>query len=51
MSVIKVQGLSKSFGALKAVDQLSFEVEAGQVYGFLGQNGSGKSTTIECCFP
>jgi ABC-type multidrug transport system ATPase subunit len=46
MSVIKVQGLSKSFGALKAVDQLSFEVEAGQVYGFLGQNGSGKSTTI-----
>jgi ABC-type multidrug transport system ATPase subunit len=46
MSVIKVQGLSKHFGALKAVDQLSFEVEAGQVYGFLGQNGSGKSTTI-----
>ena len=46
MSVIKVQALSKTFGALKAVDQLSFEVEAGQVYGFLGQNGSGKSTTI-----
>jgi ABC-type multidrug transport system ATPase subunit len=46
MSVIKVQGLSKNFGAIKAVDQLSFEVEAGQVYGFLGQNGSGKSTTI-----
>ena len=46
MSVIKVKALSKSFGALKAVDQLSFEVEAGQVYGFLGQNGSGKSTTI-----
>jgi ABC-type multidrug transport system ATPase subunit len=46
MSVIKVQALSKNFGALKAVDQLSFEVAAGQVYGFLGQNGSGKSTTI-----
>ncbi len=46
MSVIKVQSLSKNFGTLKAVDQLSFEVEAGQVYGFLGQNGSGKSTTI-----
>jgi len=46
MSVIKVQALSKNFSALKAVDQLSFEVEAGQVYGFLGQNGSGKSTTI-----
>jgi len=46
MSVIKVQGLSKNFGVIKAVDQLSFEVAAGQVYGFLGQNGSGKSTTI-----
>ena len=46
MSVIKVQGLRKKFGAIQAVDQLSFEVEAGQVYGFLGQNGSGKSTTI-----
>jgi ABC-type multidrug transport system ATPase subunit len=46
MSVIKVQALSKNFGDLKAVDQLSFEVAAGQVYGFLGQNGSGKSTTI-----
>ena len=46
MSVIKVQSLSKNFGALKAVDELSFEVKAGQVYGFLGQNGSGKSTTI-----
>jgi ABC-type multidrug transport system ATPase subunit len=46
MSVIKVQSLSKNFGSLKAVDQLSFEVKAGQVYGFLGQNGSGKSTTI-----
>jgi ABC-type multidrug transport system ATPase subunit len=46
MSVIKVQALSKNFGAIKAVDQLSFEVAAGQVYGFLGQNGSGKSTTI-----
>ena len=46
MSVIKVQALSKNFGAIKAVDQLSFEVAAGQVYGFLGQNGSGKSTNI-----
>jgi ABC-type multidrug transport system ATPase subunit len=46
MSVIKVQNISKHFGSLKAVDDLSFEVKTGQVFGFLGQNGSGKSTTI-----
>jgi ABC-type multidrug transport system ATPase subunit len=46
MSVIKVQNISKHFDSLKAVDDLSFEVQAGQVFGFLGQNGSGKSTTI-----
>ena len=46
MAVIKVDNISKHFGALKAVDDLSFEVQAGLVFGFLGQNGSGKSTTI-----
>ena len=46
MAVIKVENISKHFGTLKAVDELSFEVQAGQVFGFLGQNGSGKSTTI-----
>jgi ABC-2 type transport system ATP-binding protein len=47
---IEINRLSKSFGrgkkAFKAVDQLSFQVEAGTVYGFLGANGAGKSTTI-----
>jgi ABC-type multidrug transport system ATPase subunit len=46
MSVIQVNNVSKHFGSIKAVDGLSFEVQAGQVFGFLGQNGSGKSTTI-----
>ncbi len=44
--VIRVKDLSKHFGDLKAVNNLSFSVGQGQVYGFLGQNGAGKSTTI-----
>ena len=45
-SIIKVNNLSKQFKEIKAVDDLSFTVEEGDVYGFLGQNGAGKSTTI-----
>lgn len=45
-SIIEVKHLSKTFKDVKAVDDLSFTVDAGQVYGFLGQNGAGKSTTI-----
>lgn len=45
-TIIRVKNLSKRFGELQAVDQLSFTVSAGEVYGFLGQNGAGKSTTI-----
>lgn len=44
--IIKVTSLSKQFKNIKAVDSLSFTVEEGDVYGFLGQNGAGKSTTI-----
>jgi ABC-2 type transport system ATP-binding protein len=44
--IIEVKNLSKTFRDLKAVDDLSFSVSSGKVYGFLGQNGAGKSTTI-----
>ena len=44
--IIKVTDLSKNFNKLQAVNQLSFSVNQGDVYGFLGQNGAGKSTTI-----
>jgi len=44
--IIQVTSLTKSFGTFKAVDDLSFTVNEGDVYGFLGQNGAGKSTTI-----
>ena len=45
-SIIKVTNLSKQFKDTRAVDDLSFTVNEGDVYGFLGQNGAGKSTTI-----
>lgn len=44
--MIEVRGLSKRFGNIVAVDQLSFDVRPGTVTGFLGPNGSGKSTTM-----
>ena len=44
--MIKVQNLAKLFGAKRAVDDISFSVERGEVLGFLGPNGAGKSTTM-----
>jgi ABC-type multidrug transport system ATPase subunit len=45
-AIISVQHLTKDFKDTRAVDDLSFSVNKGDVYGFLGQNGAGKSTTI-----
>ncbi|MGI9022954.1 MAG: ABC transporter ATP-binding protein [Acidimicrobiales bacterium] len=45
-AVISLRGLAKRFGPVVAVDDLSFEVEAGTVTGFLGPNGAGKTTTL-----
>jgi len=46
MAVIEVDSLSKRYGDLTAVDDVSFDVAAGEVFGFLGPNGAGKTTTI-----
>lgn len=46
--VIKVEGLTKSYGSLLALKDLSFSVMRGTAFGLLGANGAGKSTTIEC---
>jgi len=50
MNVIEVKNFKKYFGKTKAVDDISFTVEKGGIFGYLGPNGSGKTTTIPCCF-
>jgi len=46
MAIIQAHGLTKRFGSVRAVDDLSFSVERGSVTGFLGPNGAGKTTTL-----
>src|SRR5579859_2420483 len=46
MNVIEVNKLSKHFGPFKAVDEISFTVSRGEIFGFLGANGAGKTTAM-----
>ena len=48
MPVIEVERLHKEYGRVTAVDEVSFTVERGEIFGILGPNGAGKTTTVEC---
>ncbi len=47
--MLKIEGLTKSYGDKKAVDGLSLHIQAGEIYGFIGHNGAGKTTTLKAC--
>lgn len=48
LTVVEIERLRKSYGSLQAVDDVSFEVAEGEVFGLLGLNGAGKTTAVEC---
>ncbi|HDJ23500.1 MAG: hypothetical protein B5M54_04155 [Candidatus Aminicenantes bacterium 4484_214] len=45
--MLRLENISKAFGEIKAVDNISFTVESGEIFGLLGPNGAGKTTTIQ----
>jgi ABC-2 type transport system ATP-binding protein len=47
--MLSIRGLTKAYGSKKAVDNLTLEIQPGEIYGFIGHNGAGKTTTIKAC--
>jgi ABC-2 type transport system ATP-binding protein len=47
-AIVQVEGLRKTYGETVAVEEISFEVQEGEIFGMVGPNGAGKTTTIEC---
>jgi len=47
-TIVSIRKLSKQFGTFQALKEINLQVEQGDIYGFLGQNGAGKSTTMRC---
>ncbi len=47
--MLKIENLTKKYGARRAVDSLSLHIQPGEIYGFIGHNGAGKTTTIKSC--
>ena len=45
--MLKIEHLTKTYGEKKAVDDLSLHIQAGEIFGFIGHNGAGKSTTLK----
>ena len=46
MAILEIKNLTKYYGKIKGVENLSLSLEAGEIFGFIGPNGAGKSTTI-----
>src|SRR5262245_7493769 len=47
--MLRIEGLQKSYGRTRALEQLDLEIQAGEIFGLLGPNGAGKSTTVNIC--